>query len=135
MEAAQQSCRDDKLLADLGGAATAVTQALNDLLQHIKKGAGPTSVRQGKIKKGVEPTLERQGKVLKGGGVYIGKVGKCPERVGAYFGKAGGSLERGRVYIGKVGKSPENFPVCVFVTFVTFMSRNFGKFCEMIKNL
>ncbi|XP_056003983.1 talin-1-like isoform X5 [Ostrea edulis] len=43
VEAAQQSCRDDKLLADLGGAATAVTQALNDLLQHIKKGAGPTS--------------------------------------------------------------------------------------------
>ncbi|XP_061190935.1 talin-1-like isoform X4 [Saccostrea echinata] len=43
VEAAQQSCRDDKLLADLGGAATAVTQALNDLLQHIKKGAGPTT--------------------------------------------------------------------------------------------
>ena len=37
-------CRDDKLLADLGGAATAVIQALNDLLQHIKKGAGPTNV-------------------------------------------------------------------------------------------
>ncbi|XP_065937146.1 talin-like [Magallana gigas] len=32
VEAAQQSCRDDKLLADLGTAATAVTQALNDLL-------------------------------------------------------------------------------------------------------
>ena len=46
MEAARQSCRDDKLLADLGGAATAVTQALNDLLQHIKKGAGPTNVSQ-----------------------------------------------------------------------------------------
>ncbi len=44
MEAAQQSCHDDKLLADLGAAATAVTQALNDLLQHIKKGAGPTAV-------------------------------------------------------------------------------------------
>ncbi|XP_065932450.1 uncharacterized protein [Magallana gigas] len=43
VEAAQQSCRDDKLLADLGTAATAVTQALNDLLQHIKKGAGPTA--------------------------------------------------------------------------------------------
>nr|XP_022305900.1 talin-1-like isoform X8 [Crassostrea virginica] len=43
VEAARQSCRDDKLLADLGGAATAVTQALNDLLQHIKKGAGPTN--------------------------------------------------------------------------------------------
>lgn len=43
MEAAQQSCRDDKLLADLAAAATAVTQALNDLLQHIKKGAGPTA--------------------------------------------------------------------------------------------
>ncbi|XP_065937051.1 talin-1 isoform X14 [Magallana gigas] len=43
VEAAQQSCRDDKLLADLGAAATAVTQALNDLLQHIKKGAGPTA--------------------------------------------------------------------------------------------
>uniref|UniRef100_A0A8W8NJ43 Talin-1 n=1 Tax=Magallana gigas TaxID=29159 RepID=A0A8W8NJ43_MAGGI len=43
VEAAQQSCHDDKLLADLGAAATAVTQALNDLLQHIKKGAGPTA--------------------------------------------------------------------------------------------
>nr|XP_034319581.1 talin-1-like [Crassostrea gigas] len=43
VEAAQQSCRDDKLLADLGTAATAVTQALNGLLQHIKKGAGPTA--------------------------------------------------------------------------------------------
>ncbi|XP_052693177.1 talin-1-like [Crassostrea angulata] len=43
VEAAQQSCRDDKLLADLAAAATAVTQALNDLLQHIKKGAGPTA--------------------------------------------------------------------------------------------
>ncbi|XP_062597737.1 talin-1-like isoform X2 [Saccostrea cucullata] len=47
VEAAQQSCRDDKLLADLGGAATAVTQALNDLLQHIKKGAGPTTAGEG----------------------------------------------------------------------------------------
>uniref|UniRef100_A0A8W8NXB7 Talin-1 n=1 Tax=Magallana gigas TaxID=29159 RepID=A0A8W8NXB7_MAGGI len=43
VEAAQQSCRDDKLLADLGTAATTVTQALNDLLQHMKKGAGPTA--------------------------------------------------------------------------------------------
>nr|XP_034319727.1 talin-1-like [Crassostrea gigas] len=43
VEAAQQSCRDDKLLADLAAAATGVTQALNDLLQHIKKGAGPTA--------------------------------------------------------------------------------------------
>lgn len=42
VEAAQVACRDDKLLQDLGSAATAVTQALNDLLQHIKKGAGPT---------------------------------------------------------------------------------------------
>lgn len=44
VEAAQVACRDDKLLQDLGSAATAVTQALNDLLQHIKKGAGPTQV-------------------------------------------------------------------------------------------
>uniref|UniRef100_A0A8W8NSY0 Talin-1/2 VBS2 domain-containing protein n=1 Tax=Magallana gigas TaxID=29159 RepID=A0A8W8NSY0_MAGGI len=43
VEAAQQSCHDDKLLADLGAAAPTVTQALNDLLQHIKKGAGPTA--------------------------------------------------------------------------------------------
>ena len=39
--------RDDKVLMDLGTAATQVTQALNDLLQHIKKGAGPTKVRSG----------------------------------------------------------------------------------------
>ncbi|XP_053387301.1 talin-1-like [Mercenaria mercenaria] len=33
--------QDEKLLRDLGEAATAVTQALNDLLKHIKLGAGP----------------------------------------------------------------------------------------------
>ncbi|XP_065934860.1 talin-1 [Magallana gigas] len=43
VEAAQQSCCNGKLLGDLGAAATAVTQALNDLLQHIKKGAGSTA--------------------------------------------------------------------------------------------
>ncbi|XP_060579795.1 talin-1-like isoform X4 [Ruditapes philippinarum] len=33
--------QDEKLLRDLGEAATAVTQALNDMLKHIKLGAGP----------------------------------------------------------------------------------------------
>ncbi|XP_021356551.1 talin-1-like isoform X2 [Mizuhopecten yessoensis] len=42
VEAAQQACKEDKLLQDLGAAATAVTQALTDMLEHIKKGAGPT---------------------------------------------------------------------------------------------
>lgn len=42
--AAQSACSDDHLLQDLGVAATAVTRALNDLLQHIKKAAGPTRV-------------------------------------------------------------------------------------------
>ena len=37
--------QDEKVLQDLGGAATAVTQALNDLLKHIKLGAGPAKVR------------------------------------------------------------------------------------------
>ncbi|XP_076081524.1 talin-1-like isoform X6 [Mytilus galloprovincialis] len=46
VDAAQQACRDDRLLQDLGGAATMVTQALNDLLQHIKKGAGPTHAHE-----------------------------------------------------------------------------------------
>ncbi|KAK3096284.1 hypothetical protein FSP39_025308 [Pinctada imbricata] len=46
VEASQQACRDDKVLMDLGAAATAVTQALNDLLQHIKKGAGPTKANE-----------------------------------------------------------------------------------------
>ncbi|XP_067653820.1 talin-1-like isoform X2 [Haliotis asinina] len=41
VEAAQSACKDDHLLQDLGGAATAVTKALNDLLQHIKKAAAP----------------------------------------------------------------------------------------------
>lgn len=45
VESSQTVCRDDRLLQDLGGAATAVTQALNDLLQHIKRGAGQTQVR------------------------------------------------------------------------------------------
>lgn len=36
--------QDEKVLQDLGAAATAVTQALNDLLKHIKLGAGPTKV-------------------------------------------------------------------------------------------
>ena len=49
VEASQQACRDDKVLMDLGTAATQVTQALNDLLQHIKKGAGPTKVRSGPV--------------------------------------------------------------------------------------
>lgn len=40
----QSVCRDDHLLHDLGGAATAVTKALNDLLQHIKKGTGSGEV-------------------------------------------------------------------------------------------
>lgn len=44
VEAAQSACKDDHLLQDLGGAATAVTKALNDLLQHIKKAAVPVRV-------------------------------------------------------------------------------------------
>ncbi len=36
----QTACKDDKMLQDLGGAATSVTKALNDLLQHIKRGTG-----------------------------------------------------------------------------------------------
>jgi talin len=36
--------QDEKLLRDLGEAATAVTQALNDMLKHIKLGAGPARV-------------------------------------------------------------------------------------------
>ena len=36
----QQTCRDDKLLANLRKAAGEVTSALNDLLAHIKEGAG-----------------------------------------------------------------------------------------------
>ena len=43
--AAQSACGDDNVLQDLGSAATAVTRALNDLLQHIKKAAGPTKVQ------------------------------------------------------------------------------------------
>lgn len=35
---------NEKMLQDLGSAATAVTQALNDLLKHIKLGAGPARV-------------------------------------------------------------------------------------------
>ncbi|KAL5020158.1 hypothetical protein ScPMuIL_003050 [Solemya velum] len=46
VESSQAACRDDKLLQDLGGAATAVTKALNDLLQHIKKGAGPAQAAE-----------------------------------------------------------------------------------------
>ena len=45
VSAAQSACNEDNLLQDLGSAATAVTRALNDLLQHIKKAAGPTKVR------------------------------------------------------------------------------------------
>jgi talin len=44
VSAAQTACHEDILLQDLGSAATAVTRALNDLLQHIKKAAGPTKV-------------------------------------------------------------------------------------------
>ena len=39
----QGACKDDQSLQDLGAAATAVTRALDDLLQHIKRaglGAG-----------------------------------------------------------------------------------------------
>ena len=43
--AAQSACKDDVALQDLGGAATAVTKSLNDLLQHIKKAGGPVRVR------------------------------------------------------------------------------------------
>ncbi|KAK7491087.1 hypothetical protein BaRGS_00017651, partial [Batillaria attramentaria] len=46
VSAAQSACHDDHLLQDLGGAATAVTRALNDLLQHIKKAAGPTKAQE-----------------------------------------------------------------------------------------
>ena len=34
-------CKDEKMLTDLGAAATEVTKALNDLLNHIKQGTGP----------------------------------------------------------------------------------------------
>lgn len=37
--AIQGVCDDDPTLRDLGGAATAVTKALDDLMQHIKKGS------------------------------------------------------------------------------------------------
>ena len=45
VDTAAAASQDEKLLQDLGSAATAVTQALNDLLQHIKLGAGPARVR------------------------------------------------------------------------------------------
>lgn len=38
MDTAQEACGDEPTLQDLGAAATAVTKALNDLLQHIKHG-------------------------------------------------------------------------------------------------
>ncbi|CAI9742944.1 talin-1-like isoform X1 [Octopus vulgaris] len=40
VEAAMFACKDEHLLSDLGEAATAVTKALNDLLQHVKMGTG-----------------------------------------------------------------------------------------------
>lgn len=40
----QEASPDEKSLQDLGAAATAVTKALNDLLQHIKKGTGDREV-------------------------------------------------------------------------------------------
>ena len=40
----QTATEDEKLLQDLGAAATAVTKALNDLLQHIKRGVGDREV-------------------------------------------------------------------------------------------
>lgn len=46
VSAAQSACNDDHVLQDLGAAATAVTRALNDLLQHIKKAAGPTKAQE-----------------------------------------------------------------------------------------
>ncbi|KAL8568329.1 hypothetical protein ACOMHN_040902 [Nucella lapillus] len=46
VSAAQTACHDDNLLQDLGAAATAVTRALNDLLQHIKKAAAPTKAQE-----------------------------------------------------------------------------------------
>ena len=36
----QSVCGDEQSLSDLGAAATTVTKALNDLLQHIKTGSG-----------------------------------------------------------------------------------------------
>ena len=44
VDTAAAASQDEKLLQDLGSAATAVTQALNDLLQHIKLGAGQMKV-------------------------------------------------------------------------------------------
>ena len=44
VDQAANASQDEKLLQDLGSAATAVTQALNDLLKHIKLGAGQTQV-------------------------------------------------------------------------------------------
>ena len=44
VDTAAAASQDEKLLQDLGSAATAVTQALNDLLQHIKLGAGQAKV-------------------------------------------------------------------------------------------
>ncbi|KAK2151018.1 hypothetical protein LSH36_379g01082 [Paralvinella palmiformis] len=41
VENAQSVCKDEKMLMDLGAAATEVTKALNDLLNHIKQGTGP----------------------------------------------------------------------------------------------
>lgn len=45
----QSATKDDKTLQDLGGAATSVTKALNDLLDHIRTGTGDRDVSMMKI--------------------------------------------------------------------------------------
>ena len=42
--AARSACSDGRLVQDLGQVASAVSLALNHLLQHIKKASGPTKV-------------------------------------------------------------------------------------------
>lgn len=44
--AAQAACGDDDALRDLGAAATAVTQALNSLIEQIKQGVEMDNVNQ-----------------------------------------------------------------------------------------
>ncbi|XP_064596457.1 talin-1-like [Liolophura sinensis] len=72
VEAAQSVCRDDHLLHDLGGAATAVTKALNDLLQHIKKGTG--SGEGGQNEKAVDTILTATDRLFS-------SMGDAPEMV------------------------------------------------------
>ena len=67
----QQSCKDEKLLNNLNQAAREVTAALNDLLSHIKEGAGRNRALESVHEGAVDNILVASDRLFAAQGCYL----------------------------------------------------------------